>query len=93
MRTTSPSDLAPIMEDVVNAATLMDHWVSLLVVVMLLSDLGLVSGSEVAFFSLSPQSLSELEEDDSTGASRVLALMRTPNNTEARETCSGPFWW
>ena len=62
------------MEHVVNAATLMDHWVSLLVVVILLVISALVSGSEVAFFSLSPQSLSELEEDDSTGASREKTL-------------------
>ena len=37
------------MERVVNAATLMDHWVSLLVVVTLLVISALVSGSEVAF--------------------------------------------
>ena len=77
------------MESVVNAATLMDHWASLLVVAVLLVISALVSGSEVAFFSLSPQSLSELEDDDSAGASRVLALMRTPNNTDGPRNLLG----
>ena len=76
-------------ESVVNAATLMDHWVSLLVVAILLIISALVSGSEVAFFSLSPQSLSELEEEESPGASRVLALMRTPNNTDGPRNLLG----
>jgi len=67
----------------------MDHWVSLVVVAFLLVLSALVSGSEVAFFSLSPQSLNDLEEDDSTGAQRVLELMRIPNTTEGPRNLLG----
>lgn len=67
----------------------MDHWVSLVVVAILLVMSALVSGSEVAFFSLSPQSLNDLEEDDSSGAQRVLELMRVPNTTEGPRNLLG----
>ncbi len=67
----------------------MDHWVSLVVVAILLVLSALVSGSEVAFFSLSPQSLNDLEEDDSAGAQRVLELMRVPNTTEGSRNLLG----
>lgn len=67
----------------------MDHWVSLVVVAILLVLSALVSGSEVAFFSLSPQSLNDLEEDDSAGAQRVLELMRVPNTTEGPRNLLG----
>lgn len=67
----------------------MDHWVSLVVVAILLVLSALVSGSEVAFFSLSPQSLNDLEEDDSAGAKRVLELMRVPNTTEGPRNLLG----
>ena len=60
----------------------MDHMGSLVVVVVLLGISALVSGSEVAFFSLSPTALQDLEKDESPGAKRVLQLMRTPNTTE-----------
>lgn len=77
------------MDSVASAATLMDHWVSLAVVCVLLVISALVSGSEVAFFSLSPQSMQELEDDDSIGAQRVLALMRTPNNNDGPRNLLG----
>ena len=62
---------------------------SLVVVAILLVLSALVSGSEVAFFSLSPQSLNDLEEDDSAGAQRVLELMRVPNTTEGPRNLLG----
>ena len=46
----------------------MDHWMSLAVVAVLLVISALVSGSEVAFFSLSPQTLSDLEEEESSSS-------------------------
>jgi len=67
----------------------MEHWGSLAVVAGLLVVSALVSGSEVAFFSLSPQTVSDLENEDHPAAKRVLALMRTPNNTEGPRNLLG----
>lgn len=77
------------MEHVTLAASLMDHWMSLAVVAALLVVSAMVSGSEVAFFSLSPSTLDDLDQDDSPGAKRVLALMRTPNNTDGPRNLLG----
>ena len=77
------------MDPVESASTLMDHGVSLAVVAGLLVVSALVSGSEVAFFSLSPQAFQELENEDHPGAKRVLQLMRTPNNTEGPRNLLG----
>ena len=60
----------------------MDHAPTLVVVGLLLVVSALVSGSEVAFFNLSPQALHELEQEDSPRAQRVLRLMRSPNPTD-----------
>ena len=77
------------MDPVESASTLMDHGVSLTVVAGLLVVSALVSGSEVAFFSLSPQAFQDLENEDHPGAKRVLQLMRTPNNTEGPRNLLG----
>ncbi len=69
--------------------SVMEHWTSLLVVAMLLLISALVSGSEVAFFSLSPKTLNDLEEEESTRAHNVLKLMRTPNTTEGPRNLLG----
>ena len=60
----------------------MDHAPTLVVVGLLLVVSALVSGSEVAFFNLSPQALHELEQEDSPRAQKVLRLMRSPNPTD-----------
>ena len=67
----------------------MDHWMSLVVVAILLVLSALVSGLRVAFFSLSPQTLSDLEEEESPRAERVLDLMRSPNTTEGPRNLLG----
>ena len=77
------------MDPLMSATSLMDHWISLVVVGILLVMSALVSGSEVAFFSLSPQSLKELEQDDTNGAQRVLALMRSPDNHQGPRNLLG----
>jgi gliding motility-associated protein GldE len=77
------------MDPIESATALMEHGVSLAVVVGLLVISALVSGSEVAFFSLSPQAFQDLENDDHPGAKRVLQLMRTPNNTEGPRNLLG----
>lgn len=69
--------------------SVMEHWTSLLVVAILLLISALVSGSEVAFFSLSPKTLNDLEEEESTRAQNVLKLMRTPNTTEGPRNLLG----
>lgn len=69
--------------------SVMEHWTSLLVVAILLFISALVSGSEVAFFSLSPKTLNDLEEEESTRAQNVLKLMRTPNTTEGPRNLLG----
>ena len=66
---------------------------TLVVVALLLVISALVSGSEVAFFSLSPNPSSDLEQDDTNGAQRVLALMRSLTTTKDRVTSWERFWW
>lgn len=77
------------MDPVASASTLMEHGMSLAVVAVLIIVSALVSGSEVAFFSLSPQAFQELENEDTPGAQRVLQLMRTPNNTDGPRNLLG----
>lgn len=77
------------MDPVASASLWVDHGVSLAVVACLLVISALVSGSEVAFFSLSPQAIQDLESEDHPGAKRVLLLMRTPNNTEGPRNLLG----
>ena len=77
------------MDPVASASTLMEHGMSLAVVAVLIIVSALVSGSEVAFFSLSPQAFQELENEDTPGAQRVLQLMRTPNTTDGPRNLLG----
>ena len=77
------------MDPVASASTLMEHGMSLAVVAVLIIVSALVSGSEVAFFSLSPQAFQELENEDTPGAQRVLELMRTPNTTDGPRNLLG----
>ncbi len=51
-------------------------------VALLLLCSALVSGSEVAFFSLKPQELDELESDGNRTSNLVLRLLREPNDKE-----------
>ncbi|MDA0728242.1 MAG: gliding motility-associated protein GldE [Bacteroidetes bacterium] len=77
------------MEDPSLLVSLVDHWIALTSVGILLVISALVSGSEVAFFSLSPQAIHDLEAEDTPSAKRVLALMRTPNNAEGPRNLLG----
>ncbi|MDE5418119.1 gliding motility-associated protein GldE [Labilibaculum sp. DW002] len=52
--------------------------VSLLIMVLLLFCSALISGSEVAFFSLSPQNINELESEENQKNRRLLKLLRKP---------------
>ena len=49
----------------------------------------LVSGSEVAYFNLSPQALHDLEQEDNPRSQKVLDLMRSPNNVDGPRNLLG----
>lgn len=61
----------------------------MLTVFVLLVVSALVSGSEVAYFNLSPQSLHDLEQDDNPRSQKVLDLMRSPNNVDGPRNLLG----
>ena len=46
--------------------------------ILLIISSALISGSEIAFFSLSPNDLAELEDEDSRSSKRILALKEKP---------------
>lgn len=50
-----------------------------IVMLLLLVCSALVSGSEVAFFSLGPSDLAQLREDENNGSKRIVALMESPD--------------
>jgi len=52
--------------------------ISILILVGLLIASAIISGSEVAFFSLSPQDFHRLEEENSNNSQKILALRNTP---------------
>jgi len=52
-------------------------------IVILLICSAIVSGSEVAFFSLKPTDLEGLEEDESSASANVLKLLRSPDEKSA----------
>ena len=61
----------------------------MLTVFVLLVVSALVSGSEVAYFNLSPQALHDLEQDDNPRSQKVLDLMRSPNNVDGPRNLLG----
>ena len=54
--------------------------VALVILLLLLACSALVSGSEVAFFSLKPIDIEELEKDSNKGAKTVLDLLEKPKH-------------
>jgi len=52
--------------------------ISLIVSVFLLGFSGIISAAEVAFFSLDPQSMNELEESERKADHNILRLLQTP---------------
>ncbi|MDF1694836.1 MAG: gliding motility-associated protein GldE [Saprospiraceae bacterium] len=51
---------------------------SFLFLALLILSSALISGSEIAFFSLSPTDMSKLAEDDSTSSKRIISLKEKP---------------
>lgn len=60
------------------AASLPELALPIIVLVVLLLCSGLVSGSEIAFFSLSPKQIAELEEDRELSTQRIIRLKERP---------------
>ena len=63
---------------------------SLLVVILLLCS-ALISGSEVAFFSLSPNDIEDLKQDSSKSSARILKLKEMPRTLLATILISNNF--
>lgn len=64
---------------------------SLILLVILIISSGLISGSEVAFFSLTPNDNQILEEDESKPAKRILSLKQEPRTLLATILISNNF--
>ena len=67
----------------------LDHGKALGVVALLLEFPPWFQGLEVAFFSLSPQALHDLEQEDNPASRRVLRLFQTLDNTEGPRNLLG----
>lgn len=65
--------------------------ISLIALVLLIISSGLISGSEVAFFSLTKTDLGELKEGDSPSDKRIVALMEYPKYLLATILISNNF--
>lgn len=66
-------------------------WFSVLVVILLLISSAMISGSEVAFFSLSHHDFAKLREDNDTPAKRILNLHDKPRTLLATILISNNF--
>lgn len=69
----------------------MDIGFSLVLLVILLICSGLISGSEVAFFSLSPKQMAEIYQEDSPSANRIQQLKAGPRTLLATILISNNF--
>ena len=66
-------------------------WIALCLSVVLLACSAFVSGSEIAFFSLSPADHAELEEERTTNDQRILRLLDDNERLLATILCSNNF--
>lgn len=57
--------------------------ICLVIMVLLLICSGLISGSEVAFFSLNPQQINDLRESEDRASGRVIKLLEHPRKEDA----------
>ena len=64
---------------------------SMVFLVLLIISSGLISGSEVAFFSLSPNDLHALEDEDSSSSRQLLSLRNKPRTLLATILISNNF--
>ncbi len=69
----------------------MGFWIALVFTILLLAASALVSSSEVAFFSLSPNDVNKLQQENNTQAQRILQLLETPRTLLATILISNNF--
>ena len=83
--------LAELFDSItVNTPTL-GHIVAISLAVLLLFASGFVSASEIAFFSLSPSDLSEIEEEEHPSDKRIMALLKDSEKLLATILISNNF--
>ena len=65
--------------------------ISILILILLIISSALISGSEIAFFSLSPDQLNSLEHDTQVSGKRILSLRKKPRKLLATILISNNF--
>lgn len=85
------SGLAPLFDGITAQPPTLSAWIALALSVLLLFCSAFVSGSEIAFFSLSPADKAELEEERSATDTRILALLDDSERLLATILCSNNF--
>jgi putative hemolysin len=87
-----PEQIYLFLQTILLAETAVVWLAGILVFILLIGLLflsGCVSASENAFFSLTPQDLSDLEEDEAPSAQTALQLITRPNRQEASQNLLG----
>ncbi len=85
------SGFTALFDGVTASAPTTGAWIALGLAVLLLMCSALVSGSEIAFFSLSPADKAELEEERTTTDKRVMTLLDDSERLLATILCSNNF--
>ena len=67
------------------------HMTTILLLLVLIISSGLISGSEVAFYSLTPNDIQSLQEDESVQAKRIVQLKSEPRKLLATILVSNNF--
>ncbi|MFO7617615.1 MAG: gliding motility-associated protein GldE [Bacteroidales bacterium] len=75
-----PADLAPAFQDASQAGFALEQVIELLIILILLAASALMSGAEVAFFSLSPQDKQQLGQQKGKASKRVLLMLGKPED-------------
>ena len=85
------SGLSALFDGITTQAPSLGAWIALAIAFLLLLCSAFVSGSEIAFFSLSPSDMAELEEGRTTTDQRILALLDDSERLLATILCSNNF--
>ena len=83
--------LAHLFDGITAQPPTLGAWIALGLSVLLLFCSAFVSGSEIAFFSLSPADKAELEEERTSTDTRILALLDDSERLLATILCSNNF--
>ena len=85
------SGFVALFDGITANAPTVGAWIALALAAALLMCSAFVSGSEIAFFSLSPTDKAELEEEHTTTDQRILALLDDSERLLATILCSNNF--